>query len=101
MNILKREVEDEPFNYTRFMILAWHEPLPSDAPHKTSLVFAVRHTPGVTGFVGQDAYNPAPLRLDERLDHAVLLGHAADPLVALDAHGRSGSISRSSPASST
>jgi len=25
----------------------------------------VRHTPGVTGFVGQDAYNPVPLRLDE------------------------------------
>ena len=28
----------------------------------------VRHTPGVTGFVGQDAYNPAPLRLDEVVD---------------------------------
>lgn len=25
----------------------------------------VRHTSGVTGFVGQDAYNPVPLRLDE------------------------------------
>ena len=25
----------------------------------------VRHTPGVTGFVGQDAYNPVPLRMDE------------------------------------
>lgn len=25
----------------------------------------VRHTGGVTGFVGQDAYNPVPLRLDE------------------------------------
>ncbi|KAA9395227.1 transcription termination/antitermination protein NusG [Kocuria coralli] len=29
---------------------------------------AVRHTPGVTGFVGQDAYNPAPLRIDEVVD---------------------------------
>ncbi|WP_238147555.1 MULTISPECIES: transcription termination/antitermination protein NusG [Micrococcaceae] len=28
----------------------------------------VRHTPGVTGFVGQDAYNPVPLRLDEVVD---------------------------------
>ena len=28
----------------------------------------VRHTPGVTGFVGQDAYNPGPLRLDEVVD---------------------------------
>lgn len=25
----------------------------------------VRHTPGVTGFVGQDAYNPIPLRMEE------------------------------------
>lgn len=25
----------------------------------------VRHTPGVTGFVGQDAYNPVPLRMEE------------------------------------
>lgn len=46
LNILKREVEDEPFNYTRFMVFARHEPEASDAPHKTSLVFAVRHTPG-------------------------------------------------------
>lgn len=28
----------------------------------------VRHTPGVTGFVGQDAYNPVPLRMDEVVD---------------------------------
>ena len=28
----------------------------------------VRHTPGVTGFVGQDAYNPVPLRMEEVYD---------------------------------
>ena len=46
LNILQAEVEDEPFNYTRFMVLSRQEPAPSEAPHKTSLVFAVRHTPG-------------------------------------------------------
>jgi prephenate dehydratase len=46
LNVLASNIEDEPFNYTRFMILHRHEPAPSDAPHKTSLVFAVRHTPG-------------------------------------------------------
>ncbi|SEI57270.1 prephenate dehydratase [Deinococcus reticulitermitis] len=46
LNILQREVEDEPFNFTRFMVLGRHEPAESDAPHKTSLLFAVRHTPG-------------------------------------------------------
>ncbi len=46
LNILAHEIEDEPFNYTRFMVLSRHEPAPSDVPHKTSLVFAVRHTPG-------------------------------------------------------
>ncbi|MEW6422544.1 MAG: prephenate dehydratase domain-containing protein [Deinococcota bacterium] len=46
LEILACEIEDEPFNFTRFMLLARHEPVPTDAPHKTSLVFAVRHTPG-------------------------------------------------------
>ncbi|MDV6373840.1 prephenate dehydratase [Deinococcus sp. ZS9-10] len=46
LNVLAHEIEDEPFNYTRFMVLSKHEPAPSTAPYKTSLVFAVRHTPG-------------------------------------------------------
>lgn len=46
LEVLAREIEDEPFNFTRFMLLARHEPEPSSVPHKTSLVFAVRHTPG-------------------------------------------------------
>ena len=48
LNILQTEVEDEPFNFTRFMVLSRRAPAEAapDVPHKTSLVFAVRHTPG-------------------------------------------------------
>ncbi|GAA5513008.1 bifunctional chorismate mutase/prephenate dehydratase [Deinococcus carri] len=46
LEILAREIEDEPFNFTRFMLLSCQEPAHADVPHKTSLVFAVRHTPG-------------------------------------------------------
>ncbi len=46
LNILAHHIEDEPFNFTRFLVLSHREALPSDEPHKTSLVFAVRHTPG-------------------------------------------------------
>ncbi|MFC4425457.1 prephenate dehydratase [Deinococcus navajonensis] len=46
LTVLASEIEDEPFNYTRFMILSRQEPAVTEVPHKTSLVFAVRHTPG-------------------------------------------------------
>ncbi|WP_188962917.1 prephenate dehydratase [Deinococcus aquiradiocola] len=46
LEVLSRGIEDEPFNFTRFMVLSRQEPVPSDEPHKTSVVFAVRHTPG-------------------------------------------------------
>ncbi len=46
LEVLERGVEDEPFNFTRFLVLSRQEPLASDGPHKTSVVFAVRHTPG-------------------------------------------------------
>ncbi len=46
LEVLERGIEDEPFNVTRFLVLSRQEPAPSDAPHKTSVVFAVRHTPG-------------------------------------------------------
>ena len=46
LEVLERGVEDEPFNFTRFMVLSREEPAPSSEPHKTSVVFAVRHTPG-------------------------------------------------------
>ncbi|WP_425147407.1 prephenate dehydratase [Deinococcus sp.] len=46
LEVLERGIEDEAFNFTRFLVLSRHEPLPSAEPHKTSVVFAVRHTPG-------------------------------------------------------
>ncbi|WP_135230185.1 prephenate dehydratase [Deinococcus fonticola] len=92
LNILKEEVEDEAFNYTRFMVLSRHEPLPSDAPHKTSLVFAVRHTPGflVETLSELRGLNLSRIESRPRRDRAWsylmyidLEGKASDPQVAL------------------
>src|SRR6185312_17149738 len=46
------------------------------------------------GAVGNQPLLIANLHLPglERLDHAVLFGHAADPLVGFDAHAVSGSV---------
>ncbi len=46
LEVLHNNIEDEPFNFTRFVVLSHREALPSSGPYKTSLVFAVRHTPG-------------------------------------------------------
>jgi prephenate dehydratase len=47
LNVLAEGIEDMDFNYTRFLVLSRDEPpYRPDVPYKTSLVFAVRHTPG-------------------------------------------------------
>jgi prephenate dehydratase len=47
LEVLQSGIEDENFNYTRFLVLSKHEaPRLDGATYKTSLVFAVRHTPG-------------------------------------------------------
>lgn len=47
LSVLASSIEDEPFNYTRFLVLSKHEAAKvPDVTYKTSLVFAVRHTPG-------------------------------------------------------
>lgn len=43
--ILQDDLEDDPQNYTRFLLLS-REPGPVEAATKTSLVFTVRHEPG-------------------------------------------------------
>ncbi|MFC1993019.1 prephenate dehydratase [Chloroflexota bacterium] len=45
MEILAREIEDNPNNFTRFFILAKQDSLPS-GNDKTSVVFSVKHKPG-------------------------------------------------------
>lgn len=44
MNILAREIEDNPHNFTRFFILS-REDCPPSGNDKTSVVFAVKHKP--------------------------------------------------------
>lgn len=47
LEVLAAGIEDEQFNFTRFLVLSRREPEPGGGgPHKTSLVFAVRHQPG-------------------------------------------------------
>ncbi|OGO20427.1 MAG: hypothetical protein A2144_04520 [Chloroflexi bacterium RBG_16_50_9] len=45
MEILAREIEDNPNNFTRFFVLAKQDSPPS-GNDKTSIVFAVKHKPG-------------------------------------------------------
>ncbi len=44
LNVLATEIEDVPFNFTRFFVLGHDDPAPSDY-NKTSLVFATRNRP--------------------------------------------------------
>jgi prephenate dehydratase len=45
LDILQEEIEDAPFNYTRFFILGDEDP-PRAQRSKTSLIFTARHLPG-------------------------------------------------------
>ena len=45
MQILAKEIEDNPNNFTRFFVLAKHDSPPS-GNDKTSIVFSVKHRPG-------------------------------------------------------
>lgn len=44
LDVLQTEIEDVPFNFTRFFVLGHDDP-PKGEYNKTSLVFATRHTP--------------------------------------------------------
>jgi len=45
LEIIDTDIQDLPFNYTRFFILGTEDP-PRAEQNKTSVVFATRHTPG-------------------------------------------------------
>ncbi len=46
LEILAENIEDYPHNYTRFFVISREEAKRGEGPHKTSIVFAVRHRPG-------------------------------------------------------
>lgn len=45
MSILRENLEDDPQNYTRFLVLS-QQPMHPTAPAKTSIVFSARNVPG-------------------------------------------------------
>lgn len=45
LQILRKEIEDSPENYTRFFVIGKHDS-PQSGKDKTSIVFATKHTPG-------------------------------------------------------
>jgi prephenate dehydratase len=44
LEIVAKEIEDEPYNYTRFLLMGQGDPDPTDY-NKTSIVFATRNQP--------------------------------------------------------
>jgi prephenate dehydratase len=92
LEVLDRNIEDEPFNYTRFLVLSRQEPAPSTEPQKTSVVFAVRHTPGflLETLAQLKGLNLSKIESRPRKDRAWsyliyidIEGDARDPQVAL------------------
>jgi prephenate dehydratase len=93
--ILRRNIEDDPSNFTRFFLLrkpGRHRPVPTGVQWKTSLVFTVRNVPGalfrsLSAFSLRDInlmkIESRPLRGKpwEYLFYLDFLGHADDPKV--------------------
>lgn len=91
LEILAENVEDVPFNFTRFLLLGHEEPEYSDY-NKTSLVFATRHEPSALydclGEFAKRGLNltkiesrPRRNRPWEPVFHVDFEGHWKDPLV--------------------
>ena len=91
LEVLSSGIEDEAFNYTRFLVLSRREGVPSSEPHKTSIVFAVRHTPGalmdtlnqLAGLnMSSIVSRPRKDRAWSYLIHIDFEGDAADPSIS-------------------
>lgn len=92
LKIIARNIEDEPQNTTRFLVIAAHEAEPS-GQDKTSLVLSTRNVPGaIHGLLAPLAqYGVSMTRLESRpartgrweyLFYIDIEGHQLDPAVA-------------------
>lgn len=92
LKLLKEDIEDEPHNVTRFLVVGNSEPRPT-GNDKTTLLFFLGHRPGalaeVLSVLAQREINvcriesrPMPMRSWEYLFFVDLEGHRDDPAMA-------------------
>ena len=89
LEILDEQIEDYPFNFTRFFLLSYQKPARAQK-NKTSIVFATSHTPGVLydclGEFAKRSINLSKIESRPRLNkpwqylfYLDFEGHAQDP----------------------